>query len=555
MTDLPIIFCIDDDRQVLRAVLRDLKRYYDASYRVMGTTGVAEGLDTLKEIRNKGEEVALLIADQRMPDMDGVNFLKQASAIYPDAKKTLLTAYSDKDSAIRAINTIHLDYYFMKPWDPPEEHFFPVTDGLLGDWQGNYYPDFKGIKVVGFQYCRRSHGIKEFLAGNLVPYRWLDFQEDSEGTQLLAINGLTEKDLPVVFMEDGSYSINPELAEIAEHIGLNVHRDLQQIYDVVVIGAGPAGLAAAVYGASEGLKTLIVERNAPGGQAGTSSKIENYLGFPAGLSGADLTRRALAQAERFGAEFLSLHSVKVIEEIDRYKRIIMDNGTTIITQAIVITTGIEYRKLEIEGIEKFNGAGIYYGAATTEARSCENKEVFIVGGGNSAGQAAMYLSRFARNVHILIRKEELNRTMSDYLIQLIRETPNVSVCPNSRIKSARGSGRLELLEIESTKDDAVEFRVADALYIFIGARPYTEWLGQGILKNADGFVETGRSLEKYQEFGKLWKLRRNPYPLETSMPGVFAAGDVRASAMNRVASAVGEGSMSISFVHRYLAER
>jgi len=551
---LPIIFCIDDDAHVLRAITRDLKSRYRGRYRILSTLSVQEALESLLELNNMGEAVALILSDQRMPEMQGVDFLSKALQYFPEAKRALLTAYADKDAAIKAINEIKLDYYLVKPWDPPEEKLFPVIDDLLHDWQCDYHPVFKGIKVIGYQHSQGSHEIKDFLAGNLVPYHWLDIRTDIEAKKLLTNNGLAELQLPVVLLEDGSHLAKPGIAELADKIGLNPHHERQDVYDVVIIGAGPAGLAAGVYGASEGLKTLLIERRAPGGQAGTSSRIENYLGFPTGLSGAELTRRAMTQAVRLGTEFLSPRSVRAIELKDGYKRLILDDAQDIITRSVVITTGVDYRKLETAGIAEFTGAGIYYGAAMTEATACKDKEVYIVGGGNSAGQAAMYLSKFARNVYILIRKNDLSATMSAYLINQIAAENNIHLKPRVEIAAAHGSDKIERLDIRSLDTGEISNVLADALYIFIGAKPFTDWIGVGVIKDEKGFLQTGRDLKFLADFTKIWKQKRDPYLLETSCPGVFAAGDVRAGAMNRVASAVGEGSMAISFVHKYLAE-
>jgi thioredoxin reductase (NADPH) len=551
---LPIIFCIDDDAQVLRAITRDLKSRYREGYRILSTTNIQEALDSLLDLNNKGESIALFISDQRMPGMPGVDFLAKALKFFPEAKRVLLTAYADKDAAIQAINAVKLDYYLIKPWDPPEEKLFPVIDDLLDNWQCDYHPVFKGIKVIGYQYSQRSHEIKDFLAGNLVPYQWMDIQTEKEAEKLLQHNNLSTNDLPVVFLEDGKFLVNPGIVEIADRIGLNPQVQRQEIYDVVIIGAGPAGLAAGVYGASEGLKTLLIERRAPGGQAGTSSRIENYLGFPTGLSGAELTRRAMTQAARLGTEFLSPQTVKAIQQKDGYKRIVMEDADDIITRSVIVTTGVDYRKLETPGMSEFTGAGIYYGAAMTEATACKDKEVYVVGGGNSAGQAAMYLSKFARNVYILIRKDSLSYTMSAYLIDQIAGESNIHVMPKTEITQAHGSERLEHLDIRDLTTGEITQKTAGALYIFIGAKPFTDWLGIDIIKDDKGFIETGRDLKLNSDFDKIWKQKRDPYLLETSCPGVFAAGDVRAGAMNRVASAVGEGSMAISFVHKYLAE-
>jgi thioredoxin reductase (NADPH) len=549
----PIIFCIDDDPQVLRAIARDLKAQYKNNYRVLSTSSVSEALAALLELKNKGERVALFVADQRMPEMDGVSFLVKAVEFFPDAKRALLTAYSDTDAAIKAINEVKLDYYLMKPWDPPEDRLYPVIDDLLDEWQNAYRPGFQGIKVVGYQFSPKSHNLKEYLAGNLVPYQWMDVEKSKEAQRLLQINSIALKDLPAVFLEDGNVVQSPSIQELASKIGLNPGLK-NEIYDVVIIGAGPAGLAASVYGASEGLKTLLIERHSPGGQAGTSSRIENYLGFPSGLSGSELTRRALTQSTRFGAEFLSPQDVRAIHEKDGYKKLVLDGGTEINTRAVVITTGVDYRKLETKGIEDFTGAGVYYGAAMTEAASCKDKEVYVVGGGNSAGQAAMYLSKFARNVYIVIRKEDLSSSMSAYLIDQIKGTHNIHILGKTEIKEALGKDRVEQLRIGRIDQDGGELKEADAVYIFIGSRPYTDWIGAEIIRNDKGFIETGRDAKSYDAFNKIWKLDRDPYLLETSAHGIFAAGDVRANAMNRVASAVGEGSMAISFVHKYLAE-
>lgn len=549
----PVIFSIDDDPQVLRAISRDLRSRFRQQFRIMSTASAREALDALLEIKNKGEQVALFVVDQRMPEMEGVDFLEKAIAYFPDAKRVLLTAYSDTQAAIKAINDVRLDYYLTKPWDPPEEKLYPVLDDLLDEWQRGYRPDFHGIKLIGYQFSPHSHEIKDFLAGNLKPYLWLDVETSEEAARLMSVNGLQAKELPVLIFEDGTILRKPTVRETAEKVGLNPQVK-NEMYDVVIIGAGPAGLAASVYGASEGLKTLLIERRAPGGQAGTSSRIENYLGFPTGLSGADLAHRAITQATRFGTEFLSPGMVKAIRLKDGYKIIVLDDDSEIAARAVVITTGVDYRKLETKGIGDFTGAGVYYGAATTEASACKEKEVFVVGGGNSAGQAAMYLSKFAKNVHIIIRKDDLTSTMSSYLIEQLAGRNNIRVWPRSEITEAKGSGKLEYLEVTDIDTRSAQTVPAAALYIFIGAKPFTEWIGPDVIKDKKEFIETGRDMKNYEEFGRIWKLDRDPYLLETSSPGIFAAGDVRAGAMNRVASAVGEGSMSISFVHKYLAE-
>ncbi len=550
---LPVIFCIDDDPQVLRAITRDLKAHYRSTYKILSTTEAAEALEMLGTLKNRGDTVALFLSDQRMPVMDGVEFLKQALPHYPQAKRVLLTAYADTEAAIRAINDVRLDYYLTKPWNPPEEKLYPVVDELLDEWQAGVRQTTGGIRLIGYQYSPKSHDIKELLSRNLVPYQWLDIEDSEAAEELLTRNNLTRKNLPVVFFEDGEFLADPSIQEIAARIGLNPHPP-DKMYDVVIVGAGPAGLAAAVYGASEGLQTLVIERTAPGGQAGTSSRIENYLGFPSGVSGAELTRRAMTQATRLGAEFLAPRAVKEIQQLNGYKRVVLDNDLVVNTRAIIVTTGVDYRKLDKKGIEAFTGAGIYYGAAMTEAAAYTGKQVYIVGGGNSAGQAAVYLSKFAANVFIVIRRASLVDTMSAYLIDQIKALPTIEVLPFTEIDEARGDDRLAELVLENVKTNTFETRPANALFIFIGAKPVTDWMGLDFLMDEKGFIETGRDVKSRADFQKIWKLDRDPYLLETCSPGVFAAGDVRSGAMNRVASAVGEGSMAISFVHRYLAE-
>ena len=549
----PIIFSIDDDPQVLRAIARDLRNMYGKEYKIMSTTSANEALESLTDLKNSSDVVAMFVCDQRMPEMEGVDFLQKAIKVYPNAKRVLLTAYSDTEAAIKAINDVQLDYYLMKPWDPPEEKLYPVINDLLGDWHNDYIPEFKGIKVVGYQFSPKSHTVKDYLASNLIPYHWLDAEKSAEAKDLMTLNKKEIRDLPLVVFEDGTVLSDPTIRDIADKMGKSpqVKND---IYDVVIVGAGPAGLAAAVYGASEGLKTLLIERKAPGGQAGSSSRIENYLGFPAGLSGADLTRRAISQATRLGAEFLSPQAVNNITQKDGYKTIMLDDGPEINSRTVIITTGVDYRKLDVKGVENFTGAGIYYGAAMTEAAACKDKEVYIIGGGNSAGQGAVYLSKFAKNVFIIIRKDSLSYTMSAYLIQQIENIPNIHLLPDTEITEAMGDGHLEQLTLMNVKTKATETKPADALYIFIGAKPYTDWIKLDILRDEKGFIETGRELRRHEDFGKIWKIQRDPFLLETSCRGIFAAGDVRAGAMNRVASAVGEGSMAISFVHKYLAE-
>ncbi|MEO9870050.1 FAD-dependent oxidoreductase [Ekhidna sp.] len=548
----PIILLVDDDPSVLKSVTRDVRSMYKSDYKILATESANEALDFLKDLKNRGEVVALFLSDQRMPDMLGVEFLEQAKKFYPEAKRILLTAYSDTEAAIKAINAVQLDYYLLKPWNPPEEKLYPILDDQLDAWQSSFFPDFDGIKIVGYQWSPKSHEIKDFLAGNLIPYQWLDIEVNEKGQELLEINNIGHKDLPAVFFEDGSYLTNPSMAEVGKKTGMSIQAK-QEMYDVAVIGAGPAGLAAGVYGGSEGLNTLLIEKRAPGGQAGTSSRIENYLGFPNGLSGADLSRRAITQATRFGIEFLSPQEVADISVKDNYKIIRLKDGSVVNTKAVIITSGVDYRKHPAKGIDDFTGAGIYYGAATTEANACQDQDIYIVGGGNSAGQAAMYLSKFAKNVYIVIRKPDLSSSMSQYLINQIDETNNISVLGYTEITEVKGDERLEKVVLKNSSLNTTEEKEGTALFIFIGAKPMTDWIELDLIKDQRGFLETGPALIKYENFEKNWKLKREPFLLETCIPGIFAAGDVRAGAMNRVASAVGEGSMAIKFVHEYLA--
>jgi thioredoxin reductase (NADPH) len=548
-----ILIAVDDDPQVLRAVARDLRNKYGKDYRILSTTSANEALETLKDLKNKNEVVALFLSDQRMPEMLGVDFLQQAKELYPDARRILLTAYSDTDAAIRAINDVQLDYYLMKPWDPPEEKLYPALDEQLDEWMSKHVPVFQGIRIVGYQWSPRSHQIKDFLSGNLIPYQWLDVESNPIGQELVELNTIDVKSLPAIFFEDGAFLLNPDLPAVGEKTGMRAKAS-KTLYDVTIIGAGPAGLAAAVYGGSEGLNTAMVEKRAPGGQAGTSSRIENYLGFPNGLSGAELSRRAISQATRFGVELLSPQEVVDIAIKDSYKIITLLDGSVINTRSVIITTGVDYRSLDAPDIEKFTGAGIYYGASTTEAHACRDRDVYIVGGGNSAGQSAMYLSNFAKKVYMVIRKKDLSSTMSQYLIDQINNTPNIEVLGETIVGQVYGNEKLEEICLENIVTKVRRQEKAAALFIFIGAKPVTDWLKLDIIKDDKGYIETGRDLLKYDNFKKTWKLPREPYLLETCSPGIFAAGDVRAGAMNRVASAVGEGAMAIKFVHEYLAE-
>ncbi|MEL6698565.1 MAG: FAD-dependent oxidoreductase [Bacteroidota bacterium] len=549
----PIILIVDDDPTVLKAVRRDVRNKYKQDYRIMATSSANEALETIQALKKERQVIALFLSDQRMPEMLGVDLLAKAKIYYPYAKRVLLTAYSDTDAAIKAINDVQLDYYLTKPWDPPEEKLYPVLTDLLKDWEATYVPEFEGIRVLGYQWSPKSHTVKDYLTGNLIPYQWLDIQTDPRAKEILGTHDLNEQDVPLVVLEKGEVLPNPTLQEIATKLGKSTTA-AQEFYDVAIIGAGPAGLAAAVYGASEGLKTLLIERRAPGGQAGTSSRIENYLGFPAGLSGAELTRRAISQAERFGTEFLSPAEVQNVHIQDQYKVIELSTGQKIYAKALVVTTGVDYRKLEAPGISNFTGAGIYYGAATTEAYACKGTDVYIVGGGNSAGQGAMYLSRYAKNVYIVIRRADLSSSMSQYLIDQIGQTENIHLLPHTEISEVKGQEKLECVSLRNRETGDERLADARALFIFIGAKPYTDWIELDIMRDEKGYILTGRDVQNQEDFSRMWKYKRDPYLLETCIPGIFAAGDVRSGAMNRVASAVGEGAMSISMVHKYLAE-
>jgi thioredoxin reductase (NADPH) len=549
---LPIIFLIDDDPQVLRALARDVRQKFKKEYQILSTEDAQEALESLKELKRTGEEVALFISDQRMPRITGVELLEQSKTFYPEAKRMLLTAYSDMDTAIRAINETDLDYYLLKPWDPPEEKLFPVIDEMLDEWLSSYKPELAGIRLLGYQFSPKSHAIKEFLAGHQIPYQWIDVESHPNAAEVMALHAITAASLPVLIFEDGTLAVDTEIHSIAEKLGLRPTAS-STMYDVIIIGAGPAGLAAAVYAGSEGLKTLLVEKHSPGGQAGTSSRIENYLGFPKGVSGSELTRRAITQATRFGIEFLSPQEALDITSEDSYKTVRLADGTTIHSRSIIITTGVAYRQLETKGVATLTGAGFYYGAATIEALQTRGKQVYVIGGGNSAGQAALHLAKFAERVFIVIRKKDLSGTMSSYLIDQIAKTSNVTILPETEVIEARGSEHLESLMLK-TGDGEERMVPADALFILIGARPYTDWVKADILKDERGFIVTGRDLLIRENFKSEWPLRRDPYLLETCSPGIFAAGDVRSGAMNRVASAVGEGAMAVSFVHQYLAE-
>jgi len=549
----PVLLVVDDDPQVLAAVRRDLRSRYRENYTVVSASSGKEALDAIRELKSRGDSLAMIICDQRMPGMMGSEVLAQSRAIYPLARRVLLTAYSDIDAAVKAINEAHLDHYLSKPWEPPEERLFPAVDDLLDAWQAEYLPEEKGLRLVGFQWSPQSHAIKDFLASNLIPYRWLDVVRDADARALLDAAGIANEDLPALFFEDGSPVLrNPDTRQVAERLGKPLIAAFD-VYDLAIVGAGPAGLAAAVYGASEGLRTLLLDRHAPGGQAGSSSRIENYLGFPAGVSGSELARRAIAQALRLGAEFLSPLEVTGLAVEGGYKCLTLADGRKIVTRALLASTGMSYREHPAPGIAKHTGAGVYYGAATTEAAAFRDRRVIVVGGGNSAGQGAIYLARYAADVDIVIRRDSLRETMSQYLIEQIEKTPNIHLLRQTEIESVEGEGHVESVVLKSLADGSTTSQQADALFIFIGTRPRSEWLPPEVLLDAKGFVLTGRDLMAAEGYARIWKEQREPLVLETSVPGVFAAGDLRAGAMNRVASAVGEGSMVVRLAHEYLA--
>jgi thioredoxin reductase (NADPH) len=546
----PALLVVDDDAQVLAAVRRDLRSRYRQTYTVISASSGEEAVATIKELKARGDSLAIVISDQRMPGLQGTDVLAQARDAYPLARRVMLTAYSDIDAAIKAINVAHLDHYLSKPWDPPEECLFPVVDDLLDAWQAAYLPEEKGLRLVGHQWSPRSHVIKQFLAGNLIPYRWLDVARHPDAGSLLDAAGIGASDLPALFFDDGTALRNPEPREVAARLGRSLSASLD-LYDLVIAGGGPSGLAAAVYGASEGLRTLLLDRHAPGGQAGTSSRIENYLGFPAGVSGSELTRRAVAQAQRLGAELLVPLEVTAATIDEGYKHLTLGDGRTVVTRTLLAATGMEYRQHPAAGCDAHTGAGVYYGAATTEAPVFSGQRVLVVGGGNSAGQAAMHLSRYATEVQIVVRRHSLRDTMSHYLIEQIERTPNIRLRTRTELERVDGDGRVERVRL--AHDGVAEEESIDAVFVFIGTKPRSGWLPSGVLRDEKGFVTTGRDLAPDPRFAKLWKERREPMALETSAPGVFAAGDIRGGAMNRVASAVGEGSMVVRFVHEYLS--
>ncbi|MGW5371525.1 FAD-dependent oxidoreductase [Streptomyces sp. NPDC004009] len=547
-----VILTVDDDPGVSRAVARDLRRRYGESYRIVRAESGESALEALRELKLRGDLVAVILADYRMPQMNGIEFLEQALDVYPGARRVLLTAYADTNAAIDAINVVDLDHYLLKPWDPPEEKLYPVLDDLLQAWRTSAYKPVPSTKVVGHRWSARSSDVREFLARNQVPYRWYSVEEP-EGRRLLTAAGQDGQRLPLVITPDGTALVEPEAPELAARVGLAT-TPTADFYDLVVIGGGPAGLGAAVYGASEGLRTVLVERSATGGQAGQSSRIENYLGFPDGVSGAQLTDRARRQAAKFGAEILTTREVTGLEVNGAARVVRFADGSAIAAHSVILATGVQYRRLQAEGCADLTGCGVFYGSALTEASSCQGHDVYIVGGANSAGQAAMHLSRFAKSVTLLVRGPDLSASMSHYLIQQIGEAPNISVRGHTVVDAAHGSGRLEQLTLRHMSSGETERVDAQWMFVFIGAAPLTDWLDGTVVRDERGFILAGPDLMADGRPPAGWELDRAPYHLETSVPGVFVAGDARAESAKRVASAVGEGAMAVMLVHRYLEQ-
>ncbi len=547
----PHILILDDEPHVLNAVERDLRQHYRDDYRLIKASSGAQALEMVRQLKQRNAPVALFLVDQRMPQMSGTEFLDAARRLYPDTRKVLLTAYADTEAAIISINKIGLDHYLMKPWDPPEQHLYPVLDDVLSEWAATVPVPYDGIRVAGALWSANSHAVKDFLAGNQIPYQWLDIEKDSQAKTLVDAVNKDGHHLPVVFFPDGSVLIEPDNRALAEKVGLQT-RATQPFYDLIIVGAGPAGLAAAVYGASEGLRTVMIEKQATGGQAGTSSRIENYLGFPNGLSGAELARRATAQAKRLGAEILTTQAVSNVRVDDPYRFVTLTDGTELSCHALLIATGVSVRELKVPGIAAVTGAGVYYGAALTEAAHYAGQPVFVVGGANSAGQGAMFFSRYAGKVTMLVRGSGLEATMSKYLIDQIAATKNIEVLIHTEVAEVKGKDRLEEIVLRNNQNGETQTLPAAALFIFIGAAAHTDLVANVVERDNAGFILTGPSLMQDGRRPKGWKQPRDPFLLETSVPGIFAAGDVRHDSIKRVASAVGEGAVAVSFVHQYL---
>ena len=546
----PVIVTVDDEPQVSDAIERDLRKHYRKDYQIIKNSSGPQALETVHQLKQRNTPIALFLADQRMPNMGGTEFLSEAMKFYPDARKVLLTAYADTDAAISAINDVGLDYYLMKPWDPPEQNFYPILDDLLSDWQATAQLPYDGIRVAGTQWSSSCHNVKDFLARSQIPYQWLNIELIDEAKLLVETVSNENNQLPVIFFPDGSVLINPDITELADKVGLKT-RAAQPFYDLIIVGAGPAGLAGAVYGSSEGLKTLLIDMETTGGQAGTSSLIENYLGFPKGLSGADLARRATVQATRLGAEILTAQEVTKISVREPYKYVKLKDGTELSCKAIILATGVSLLQLGLPGIEPLIGAGVYYGAALTEAEHYKDQHVFIVGGANSAGQGAMFFSGYASKVTMLVRSS-LSKSMSHYLIDQINSTSNIEILSKTEVIEVHGKDRLQSITIKNSETGKTDTIKTPAMFLFIGAAPHTD-IVRGVIELSEaGFILTGPDLIQNEKRPKNWRLKRDPYLMETSVPGIFAAGDVRHGVVRRVASAVGQGSIAVSFVHQYL---
>ncbi len=547
----PVILAVDDDISVLEAVVQDLRRQYGDRYRILRAGSGQAALDTCEQLRKRGDSVALIVSDQRMPGMTGVTLLERVQGIYPDAKRTLLTAYADTEAAIQAINSARIHYYLTKPWDPPEERLYPVLNDLLEAWRSGHKPRYEGLQVVGTRWSAEDHRVRDFLSRNQVPFKWVDPEKaDGNAAALLAQYNVDDSKLPAVLFPDGTALSQPKLPELAAKVGLKTSAE-SDFYDLVILGGGPAGLAAGVYGSSEGLKTLLVEPEAPGGQAGSSSRIENYLGFPAGVSGEDLARRATTQATRFGTEFIT-QSATGIASKDQYHHVQLGDGREVSCRVCLLSTGVRWRRLDVPGADRLLNAGVYYGATLSEAPTCSNEEIYIVGGANSAGQAAVHFAKYARKVTMLVRAPSLVASMSKYLIDQIAGTPNIEVETDAEVSELAGDTHLECIGV--TRNGQLSQRPASSLFIFIGAAPKTDWLPECVLRDERGFVLAGPDLKKGGKLPTWWAEERDPYLLETSVPGIFVAGDVRFGSVKRVASSVGEGSIAVQFMHQYLAQ-
>ncbi|MBK9125074.1 MAG: FAD-dependent oxidoreductase [Chloroflexi bacterium] len=547
----PVILAVDDDPAVRSAIERDLRQHYAKDYRIVSAGSGSEAITIVHRLKQRSEQVALFLVDQRMPQMEGTAFLAEAGPFYPDARKVLLTGYADTNAAIDSINKIGLDYYLMKPWDPPDQQLYPILDDLLSDWLATVPVPYDGIRVVGTLWSPRSHDIKDFLSRNRIPYLWLDVERDAEAAALVESMADDQASIPLVFFPDGAFLSNPEHRDIAEIIGLQTQAR-EPFYDLIIIGGGPAGLGAAVYGASEGLRTAMIEKEATGGQAGTSSRIENYLGFPKGLSGADLAQRATTQAIRFGTEILTTQEAKSVRVDGPYRIVTLSDGTELSCHALIVATGVTVKRLDIESASRLSGAGVYYGAALTEAAHYRGQHVCIVGGANSAGQGALFFSKFASEVTMLVRGSSLERGMSQYLVDQIRATPNIRVLLRTTIAEMEGSQKLDAITITDVGSGEISRLPCSAVFLFIGAEPHSEVVAGVVERNAAGFILTGQDLIREGKRPRGWTLQRDPYYLETSVPGIFAVGDVRQGAVRRVASAVGEGAIAVGLVHQYL---